>query len=178
MIKIGVVGPEESKWKPEQIPKTKSYIRDIFNKYASDTLTHGPYKPLVLVSGHCPKFGVDIWAEEVADKLGIKKEIYAPEVNQWEDKIFPSFGMPSVEDKKQKGYRSRNIDMAKVCDICYCIVPRAGKGQIVDVSDARKYNRNIYCIHCKEFGHPTNGGCWTMKYAEKLGKEVHLAVIG
>lgn len=31
--------------------------------------------------------GVDIWAEEIAIKLGLKTEIYAPEVNRWRDAI-------------------------------------------------------------------------------------------
>jgi hypothetical protein len=33
------------------------------------------------------------------------------------------------------------------------------------------------CKHCDRVGHPSNGGCYTMKVAAKLGKETHLIVI-
>ena len=196
MTKICVVGPEESKWKPEQIPKAKKTITDILMNHYTEYDNYGQFEPeleVILVSGHCPKGGVDIWAEEVADKLGIKNEIHAPEVNQWEDRITDiPFNKNEVKEHhiditglrfdgyyyyqvyKQKGYRSRNIDMAKTCDVLYCIVP---------------FDNSKYCIHHewtekdKEgniihyLPHPKNGGCWTLEYAKKLGKEVYLVVI-
>ena len=160
-------------------------------------------KTITLVSGHCPKGGVDIWAEEIADVLGIKKEIYPAEVNQWNDKVIidpKSYDEHIITGafhviarmKKLKGFRSRNIQIAEACDVLYCIVPRTlpqpsgndfseklYKLLRPTFKDAQKerIKGQAFCKHCNQFGHPTNGGCWTMKYAKKLGKETHLVVI-
>lgn len=212
MIKIGIVGPEEPRWKPKQIPRAKDAIYDIFYGLPIEVLgnrvggnyeiaklwTEGREREITLVSGGCKKGGSDIWAEDVADELGIKKEIYPPEVNQWPDKIgcpnnpnhriacsegcnhsavshIPREGElwdcldeeasweKQVVLKRYKGYRSRNIQIAVAFDLGYCVVP----------SDL-----NLYCKHHKTFGHPSNGGCWTILHGnEKLGKEVHLIVV-
>ena len=230
MIKIAIVGPEESKWKPGQIPKVKKQIRDhLFglqcpkcNSFEIESIGYkrvhidseggidAPFwkcrncgyeaewgyqewiiqEPIVLVSGHCPKGGVDIWAEEIADELGIKKEIYPAEADKegkyhWDDKR--EFDPKTYDEhimggafyfyaklRKLKGYRSRNIKVAEACDVLYCLVPfRYTSPNYEDV----KFNNDLRCIHCKKSRHPTNGGCWTMKCAKKLGKEVHLVVI-
>jgi len=219
-MKIAIVGAEESKWKPEQKKKAKHFIRKLL--FMRMLAGHLP----VVVSGHCPKGGVDIWAEEIADELGIKKEIYPAEHKGWNDKIIWELEKeipknyvvcenPLVSELKQndlqamkkdglkpianlgtwmdiphielmtfhqlknlgyegvivgkqqrdfvspiklfeqvrivkKGYRSRNIQIAKACDVLYDIEPGT------DVS---------------------SGGTWTMRYAKKLGKKVHLVVI-
>ena len=198
-MKIAIVGPEESKWTEEQIPKVKCAIAQIldFAKNRRGLARHDgimkwitndfpPYfgfyswnnckfigeVEVILVSGHCPKGGVDIWAEEVADELSIKKEIYPAEVNQWEDKIHDYDTLPI----RQKGYHSRNIQIAKACDVLYCFVPNT-HSNLSRTMYVEILSKNQYCIHCKIPDHPTNGGCWTMKYAKKLGKEVHLVVI-
>lgn len=159
-MKIAIVGPEESKWEENLKPRAKWWIEQILNgekKFNKATLPivynsvkildhsgKNVYYPITLVSGHCPKGGVDIWAEEIAYKLEISKEIYPAKTNCWKD------------------YRSRNIQIAKTCDILFCIVP------------SHLYN---YCKHCEKHNHPSNGGCWTMKYAKTLGKETHLVII-
>jgi len=77
-----------------------------------------------------------------------------------------------IEGGRLKGYKSRNIEIAKACDVLYCIVPeRLTSNKHIFL------NRDLTCIHCNIHGHPTNGGCWTMKYVNKLGKEIHLIVI-
>jgi len=185
-MKIAIVGPEADKWKPEQIPKVKLEIKWILVHKGE---IHQGKKP-ILVSGHCPKGGVDIWAEEIADELGIKKEIYPAEADKegkyhWDDKR--EFDPKTYDEhimggafyfyaklRKLKGYRSRNIKVAEACDVLYCLVPfRYTSPNYEDV----KFNNDLRCIHCKKSRHPTNGGCWTMKCAKKLGKEVHLVVI-
>ena len=124
--------------------------------------------------------GVDTWSEIISTKLGIKKEIY-PAICYMEE-----FKGHTIEGCKEwyqtypdyKGFREhfwnyhfkpRNIDMAKVCDVCYCIIPK---------------DKTKICRYCwKEAStvlvseHPTNGCCWTMKYAKELKKETHLIVI-
>lgn len=160
-MKIAIVGPEESKWSKELKALAKKEIEEIFFLY-SDSIG---YDCITLVSGHCPHGGVDIWAEEIADKLEIKKEIYPAEVNQFEDRFTTEMENPYLPAKKLMGYKSRNIKIAETCDILYCIVP----------SISRIFNG--ICYHCKKDGHPNNGGCWTMKYTKKLGKETYLVVI-
>ena len=199
-IKIAIVGCEENEWKPEQIPKVKQWIKNMFHALGFDN---------VLVSGHCPKGGVDIWAEEIADELGIKKEIYPAEVNQWNDKkskdIFvcnfdgctfegsegeiykhsdeTGHMCINVSNKILKGYRSRNIQIAEACDVLCCIVPWVNIEALDNIHEDEPppfpitLSKNQYCIYCKQIGHPTNGGCWTMKKARQLGKEVHLVMV-
>jgi len=157
-MKIAIVGASEYRWSEKQKEKVLRKIETIL--YA-----HGyPQEPsLTMVSGHCPKGGVDIWAEEIADEFGIKKEIYTPEVNQWNSALrccacgqihtldtWICLGEGSSMFDYVKGYRERNIEIAKACDVLYCIEPK---------------------------GNPSRGGRYTMKYARELGKEVHLLVI-
>ena len=88
--------------------------------------------------------------------------IYKPDVNQWND---PPDG---PQGESFVGYKSRNQMIARDCDVLFCIVP-VGIGTSTNPA---------YCYHCKEHGHFKNGGCWTMNYAKKLGKETHLVIIG
>lgn len=119
--------------------------------------------------------GVDTIVEIIATQLGLKKEIHPAEVHQWEDKkIWEAVSTRVTEDtyrklkervtlsKILKGFRSRNIQIARVCDVLYCIVP---------------YIKGAFCRHCDTFNHPNNGGCWTLKRTTKLGKPTHLIVI-
>jgi len=192
-IKVVMVGPEESKWKPEQIPKVKEeigriFVTELWKFNAQQISPQRDYTGIILVSGHCPKGGVNIWAEEIADELGIEKEIYPAEVNRWNDDISHQieigFGYKpeNPPEVRLKGCRSRNIQIAEACDVLYCIVPKVyvHPDFIKDAEEMHAFKgskRTIYCIHCNQFGHPSNGGCWTMKYAKKLGKETHLVVI-
>lgn len=174
-LKIAIVGCEESSWKQEQAFIAKQTIKNIFLDNLSEyEKRRYPTKKLTsvkLISGHCPRGGVDIWAEKIADELGIQKEIYAPEMYSdgnyyWEDKVKYRWhcGDPMCTQREKivvKGFRTRNIQIAEACDKLYCVVPA------VDST----------CLHCGVSGHPTNGGCWTMKYAKKLGKETFLRVI-
>ena len=172
-MKIGIVGPSLPKWKSkEQIDKAKREIERILVEYNRNR------EDAILVSGHCPKGGVDTWAEIVADSLGVTKEIYPAEVNKWEDKN-EAFGFSAWIVKK--GYKSRNIQIAEACDVLYCIVPHTAPPKGFDITNTDSFTmkdaRSFHCIHCKKLGHPTNGGCWTMNYAKKLGKETYLIVI-
>ncbi len=163
-MKIAIVGPQLSKWKSkEQIEKTKTIIEELLTSFL--VTKQNP----VLVSGHCPKGGVDIWAEEIAKKLGCcdPKFIFQAEVNKWEDqKVTESSGHTDI----YKGYKSRNIQIAEACDVLYCIVPKK-------IEPLWFPQKEGFCKHCEVFGHTSNGGCWTMKYAKELGKEIHLIVI-
>jgi len=124
-LRVAIVGSEERKWKPEQKRKAKAFIRLILLYYAD--LGYD----VVLVSGRCPKGGVDVWAEQIADELGVEKLIFPPKKHGW------------------YWYRKRNILIARHCDVLYDIEPKGKR----------------------------SGGTWTLKYAERLGKEVHLIEI-
>lgn len=205
MIKVGIVGPEESKWKTEkqkEIAKVK--IKRILMDYWIQYDNFGQFEPElkpILVSGHCPKGveriwcctcnrwiisrdpewhlenhiaikvfdkgGVDTWAEIIATKLGIQKEIYPAVCNtlslsyEYCKDYQRREGLPSNHFWLHH-FKPRNIQIAEALDVGYCVVP---------------HNPNAFCKHHNLYGHPSNGGCWTIHYAMKLGKEVELVVI-
>lgn len=205
--KIAIVGPEEKKWGIFEDIKEKA--KDLIRiSLIQERAIHG--NNLVVVSGHCPvgeehwycitckrwlkqegetfwhpqghrmvkvydQGGVDTWVEIIAKELGIKTEIHPAETKGWEDEYLDYGG-------RNKGYKSRNMDIAEACDILYCIVPS------VDVMSVEVYGKKTvalstddskipYCYHCKTLGHPANGGCWTKKYADSIGKPTHLVLI-
>jgi hypothetical protein len=102
----------------------------------------------LLVSGGCHLGGADIYAEEEADELGIPKRIHKPARLSWE-----------------AGFKPRNILIATDAHIVHNIV-------VDQLPASYKGMRFTLCYHCKgEHGeHVKSGGCWTAKYAEKLGK--------
>jgi hypothetical protein len=104
--------------------------------------------------------GVDTWVEMKAAQLGIAKDIHPAEVLKRSDTIIKD----EYGQSRMKGYRARNIEMATIGYVGYCIVP------FVD---------GERCIHHDnpQFNHPQNGGCFTTKEMNKLGKETHLVVI-
>lgn len=99
--KVAIVGASEDKWRDElQKIRAKQVILRFFDR------------GMILISGGCPKGGVDIWAEEIADGLsGVEKIIFKPEINQWEDK------------DGRMGYKSRNMKIAEECDMLFDIEP-------------------------------------------------------
>jgi len=124
-MKVGIVGHEAAKFTPE----TEKQARDLIRKLLEPAYC--------VVSGHCPLGGIDMWAEEIADELGIPKLIFPPKDLSWSE-----------------GYKPRNLLIAKNSDIVHCIV--------VD-----KYPPNYqgmrfqFCYHCKTDTHIKSGGCWT-----------------
>lgn len=106
----------------------------------------------VMVSGHSPVGGIDIWAEEEAEKLGIALDLKVPEIHQWNPTGY--------------GYKARNQDIAASSDVLYVILadsyPEDYSGMRFDL-----------CYHCARMGrdpkdHVKSGGCWTGKYALTL----------
>jgi len=100
-----------------------------------------------VVSGHCPDGGIDIFAEEIAEELGRRQFIYPPSNQRWEP----------------YGYKARNIRIAKKSDVVFAIVLRELPAHYVG-------QRFRICYHCKTDTHVQSGGCWTAKYAERIGK--------
>ena len=149
-MKLAIVGTSKVGYGDQTdrfIYEIRKIIMQYYEEYGSN---------LTIVSGHSPKGGVDIFAESIAQSFKIKTDIYPAEVNQW--------GGKNVNHKRLKGYKARNVQIAKGCNVLYCFTRFN--------SDKRKG-----CYHCQNYKHLRTGGCWTMKAAKKLGKEVHLIIV-
>jgi hypothetical protein len=109
------------------------------------------YHPTIVVSGHCHLGGIDIWAMEQRE-IGMRMKEFLPEKRSW------------------TYYKKRNIQIAEYAERVICItvdkLPRGYKGM-----------RFPLCYHCGTTDHVKSGGCWTTKYARKLGKPGQTIVI-
>lgn len=124
MVKMAVVGSEEAKWSERQKAAAKEKIREILSAEGA-----------VLVSGACPRGGVDRWAADIAGELGIPKEIYPPEVHGWADR------------GGRRGYRSRNVQIAEACDVLYDVEPKGRRsGGTWTREHAEKLGKRTYSI--------------------------------
>lgn len=103
-MKIAIVGSEEAFWSPAWRTRVVKRIRDILRPF--ELVNSTDHASITLVSGACPKGGVDIWAEIVADTLDVPKKIYPPTKPTW------------------YYYRKRNIQIAEDCDVLYCFDPK------------------------------------------------------
>lgn len=134
-MRKGIVGHEGAKFTPVTERKARAIIRGLLNP--GD----------VMVSGHCHLGGIDIWAEEEADSMGIEKQVFPPKRLEWEG-----------------GYKQRNIQIAESSDCVHVLV-------VAKLSTTYKGMRFPICYHCKTKEHVKSGGCWTAHYAIKQGKE-------
>lgn len=140
-MNVGVVGHEAAKFTPETEVHAKALIRRALSGAAA------------VVSGGCHLGGIDIWAEEEADRLGIPKIVHLPERQTWNG-----------------GYKERNLLIARDSDVLHNIV-------VVQYPASYSGMRFEYCYHCKTSDHIKSGGCWTMHRARALGKPAHLHTI-
>jgi len=184
-MKIAIVGAEESKWKPEQKEKVKQEI------HIHLSVADGPkWDRAVLVSGGCHRGGVDIWAEEIADEMGLEKEIFPAEVHQWLDEVKNVYadGQKGLEPvigfaaETKMGYKSRNEKIAKTCNVLWNFEPK-GNCRHCKGTGENLFARKLYpkedpspCTWCGGDG-AYSGGTWTYNYAKRLRKEVHKVVI-
>jgi hypothetical protein len=138
LTSIGIVGHGADKFTAEGERLAREEIRRILSSH--------PHP--VLVSGHSPVGGIDIWAEEVARAMGIPMDIKAPKTHTWNGEY---------------GYRERNLDIAKSSSIIYIIVvseyPKGYRGMRFDE-----------CYHCHSKSHVKSGGCWTGLQARSMGR--------
>ena len=151
-MKIGIVGKGSDKFTEYGEANARRLIRD----------TIRAYQPQAVVSGHSPVGGIDIWAEEEAERLGVALDLKIPEVNQWN----PPGGY---------GYKARNIDIAK--DSYFVMVVLAD--QYPEEYTGRRFK---LCYHHPKdspllTNHVKSGGCWTGKIALGLGKEVFWKIV-
>lgn len=147
MRKIGIVGAGAGKFTPDTEQMAKLHIRRIL---ASED-------GVILVSGHSPMGGVDIWAEEIAVSLVIPTMIFEPTVCQWN----PVGGY---------GYKRRNLDIARQSDVVHVIVPKV-------YPEMYSGFRFDLCYHCGLTTHIKSGACWTAHQAMKMGKPAFWVII-
>jgi hypothetical protein len=106
-----------------------------------------------VVSGGCHLGGIDLWAIEIARDFRKSWQEFRPRNLDW-----------------NTGYKPRNMKIAKASDEVHCIVvdelPSSYSGMVFQL-----------CYHCGTKDHVKSGGCWTMKYAMKLGKAGKLHII-
>lgn len=111
----------------------------------------------VVISGHSPVGGVDIWAEEEAEAQGVMTDLKIPSTKQWN----PPGGY---------GYKARNLDIANDSDVVHVIL-----ADVYPVEyDGMRFN---LCYHCRSDDHVKSGACWTGKRAVEAGKDVRRYVI-
>lgn len=142
MTHVGIVGAEAAKFTAVTAAKARAIIAKLL---APDDA--------VLVSGRCHLGGVDVWAEEEADRLGRPKIIH-----------------PAKELTWSTGYRPRNIKIAEDADIVHVIVVAVYPAHYADM-------RFELCYHCRSRSHVKSGGCWTAHFARGLGKTGHWHIV-
>jgi hypothetical protein len=110
-------------------------------------------QPTGITSGACHLGGVDIWAADLASIFGLDLIEHPPERLNWD------------------GYRARNIKIAETADEVVCFTVKDLPAGFL----AGGWER--YCYHCGTDSHIKSGGCWTTKYARKIGKPGRTIVV-
>lgn len=142
-MKIGIVGAERAKFTKKGRLAAKQKIITILNSYPN----------VHLISGGCHLGGIDIWAEEVAEELGIPKTIFKPKNQSWSG-----------------GYRERNLKIARESDIVYIITVNRLPKKFVGMKFPK-------CYHCNTRKHIKSGGCWTGHKAIEFGKKANWYIV-
>lgn len=143
-MKIGIVGSEAAKFTPQTERLARQEIRRLLAEAE------------LVISGRSPLGGIDYWAIEEAQWLGIPTQEFAPRAPSWEH-----------------GYKPRNLQIARNSDKVVCITVKV----LPPGYDGMRFPQG--CYHCKTppEHHVKSGGCWTMKQASRQGKPTELVVI-
>lgn len=101
------------------------------------------YAPTLVISGASPVGGIDHWAIEEAQALGIPVREYPPEVLAW-------------DGLDRTGFKQRNEAMAAAANLVHVVVVR-------ELPPGYQGRRFPSCYHCRERNpvHVKSGGCWT-----------------
>ena len=121
-------------------PQTEATARDVIARLIQRL------HPERVVSGRCHLGGVDIYAVEESRAMGVDVTEFPPRVHSW-----------------QAGYMPRNIQIAEASDHVACITLKG-------LPPGYAGMRFRLCYHCGTTEHVKSGGCWTVKYARKIGK--------
>lgn len=134
-MRVAIVGHEKAKFTAETEARAREVIRHLLTRPGVTAV----------VSGRSPVGGIDIWAEEIGEELGLEPRIYPAE--RW--------GWPY--------FRKRNLQIAGDCDQAHCIVV-----QELPPGFTGWKPKEEYCYHCVGGTNPPHvksGGCWTVKRA-------------
>lgn len=137
-VVVGIVGVEAAKLAGDRASRARELVVGILK---TEKATH-------VCSGACHLGGIDSIAEEVCAELNLSPLIFKPKHLSWAG-----------------GYRDRNLQIAQVSDVVYCITVKT----LPEGFAGMKFE---YCYHCKTGDHVKSGGCWTTKEAKALGKRV------
>lgn len=148
-MNIGIVGSEAAKFTMETERTARGAIETLLLSHIAQSST-----PPVVLSGGCHLGGIDIWAKQEGEKLGLTVREYLPRVLNWE-----------------LGYKPRNTQIAANSTILYNITV---KDYPIDYRGQMRFQE---CYHCHTSSHVKSGGCWTARLAVKLGKVAKLIVI-
>lgn len=112
----------------------------------------------VVVSGGCHLGGVDIWAEEEYRAVtGKEPVVFKPTRLAWSG---------------AGGFQDRNIKIAEGSDIVHVIVV----AELPASYTGMRFPNG--CYHCKMAkDHVKSGGCWTARYALKIGRQAQWHII-
>lgn len=140
VVRVGIVGHGADKFTGQGEKIARKMIRHILTSTGAT----------VMVSGHSPMGGVDIWAEEEAENLGVRLDLKIPKIMQWDP---PNGGY---------GFKARNLDIARDShEVHVIVVDKLPPG----------YTGRVFggCYHCHTDEHVKSGACWT-------GHKAHVAV--
>lgn len=147
-MKLGIVGSEAAKFTQITERSARLAIRKMIEHW----------EVALVISGHSPLGGVDWWAIEEAEALGVPTKEYEPKVHAW------SAG---------GGYRDRNLQIARRSDLVACItvaeLPPSYRGM--------RFPQGCYHCHTPPQDHVKSGGCWTMWQAREAGKRGLLVIV-
>lgn len=204
------MGSEAKWWSKLQEERAKDDINSRLNLIRGGVLPEADYSLLTsktlsllheveitIISGECPFGGIDIWAKEIALKLGLNYKGYPPEVKQWEDKIEHKgkesyeIGIDPTSIQKRvvlKGFKSRNLNMVEDGDVFYVIEPTMTEQEFVLARESGKINAVEQRHWFKEYTELDtskyyirhSGGWWVGDMVEKLfhNKKVIRVMIG
>lgn len=150
MYILGIVGSEAAKFTPH----TETLAREKIREFIAAAMIKAWPNQVAVCSGACHLGGIDVWAVEEAKLLNLTTIEHPPKVMSWE-----------------QGYKPRNIQIAKDSHEVVCIT-------VKELPPGYTGMRFKMCYHCKTTAHVKSGGCWTVKYAQSLGKPGHIEVIG
>lgn len=177
-LPVVIVGAQASKFNKQTEHDAKLVIRNILlgthRTVPPEMYMLATYNKLQLVTGACHKGGIDIWAQEEAERTNIPVRLFKPQVRQWPDKVITvSDATHLIKTTRYKGYKSRNDQMATCGSIGFDIEP-AGSCRHCGGSG---FSFGDYpCNKCRGTG-AHSGGRYTINKMISLGKEGHIIVI-
>lgn len=149
IFKVGFVGNGADKFTSDGALRCQNRIYEILKSYRSAG------RLVTVVSGHSPMGGVDIWAEELALKMGFPIDIKTPKQFRW-NAVY--------------GFKQRNLDIAKESVNLHVLVADKYPDEYVG-------RRFPLCYHCGVDTHVKSGACWTALRSLEYGNSVYRDII-